>query len=705
MKRIKLILSTVMFLMAVGVSAQTTEWVVEGKSFTDGTLLYTLGTYNVGSNSTITLDDGQVAVSLYLQETTDESLVLSDITYADSQPQNGNGITYTSEGSHTAGSPTSSSTRQRNFYKRTIQLSKSNIKINTATSVTIPATINDPNGNSCDVVAIPWGGFCIPELYTMHYRNYCTSGSTSESDIENPSQDEITDVIWMRMQGHNPFLQEVNFAPDSKITNIGEYAFVGCVNLQDIEIPKTVTTLGTGCFELCYSLKKVTFQTESNSLRSALRTVSNYVFYGDDHLRSIIFPEGLTSIGDYALIYNMALTEIKLPNSLESVGAHFLCDASSLETLTVPANCTFINGAFLHGCSSLRSVYMLGYARNLNVETAQRDGMAFDYNNSFCKDHVNKCTFYVPQKYLEDYQKHDVWRLIDDEGNTGTIYDSGKPGYYNWWGTWVDDPNYPSTHTGYKNRLAVLPGTEREFEPNKWVTAIFPKVVENYQSESLFGEKARFAKYIGAERIADAYDESVGHMVRMYNLRFEIMKETDGSFTQNIPAGTPGMFYTGKGYKVTDSEGTVHGYELWKMDDETEEFTKDMTNPHSEESGFTAENDPDNAFIFMSGYYVPYTMKDYDFYFSANKFWRVPEGTNVEIGTCRCFWTVMIGGLPATASAKPSRFFDETTGIGTITIAVDEPTEVYDLSGRKLNATDKLKSGIYIINGKKVVVK
>ena len=166
------------------------------------------------------------------------------------------------------------------------------------------------------------------------------------------------------------------------------------------------------------------------------------------------------------------------------------------------------------------------------------------------------------------------------------------------------------------------------------------------------------------------------------------------------------MFYTGNGFKRTDSQGKVHGYELWNMEDETIEFTADMTRPHSEESSFTATNDPDNAHIFMSGYYVPYNMKDYDFYFSANKFYRVPEGTNVEIGTCRCFWTVMIDGLPASASAKPTKFFDdETTGVKTITIAVDEPTEIYDLSGRKLNGSDKLKSGIYIVNGKKILVK
>lgn len=323
---------------------------------------------------------------------------------------------------------------------------------------------------------------------------------------------------------------------------------------------------------------------------------------------------------------------------------------------------------------------MLGYARNLDVETAEKNGMAFDYNQSYCKGHVNNCTFYVPENYLENYQNHDVWSLIDDNARDSYITD-----------------NKGQNHQGYKNVLTSI-GQTRDFDANKWVTAIFPKGVTNYMSDAKFGSKARFAEFIGIERIADEYDESVGKMVKMYNLKFKILANENGTLAPNIPAGVPGMFYTGKGYEK---------YELWNKNDETEAFTKDMTQPHTGEYRYTDSNDPLKASIFMSGYYVPYEMKDYDFYFSANKFWRVPERTTLEIDFCRCFWTIMVDGLPGGgASAKPTRFFeDETTGVNTITVALEEPTEIYDISGRKLNTSDNLKSGIYIINGKKVVVK
>ena len=691
MKRIKLILSAVMLMMAVGVSAQTYTWTDNTHtSFTDGTLLYTLGSYQDANGSTIDLESNEVAVSLLLNNNnTDqlkdvvnyyydsssgrykgspaitslsnrnierllalsdgESLTIGDFTYK--RLENA-GNTYYSNGNVAS---------YRYRWERTFNASK--IKTNKATSVTIPTTVTGPDNEPYDVVAIPYAGFCFPEMYTEQYRDYCSKGGTNVN-----SHGSVC------MQGSNPYLETVNIATDSKIRDIGAYAFAGCTKLGSIMIPKTVVAIKEAAFEMCYALTTVTFQTNTNSAASALRTIGNYVFYGDQLIEKLRFPEGLISIGNYALIYNMSLNEIKLPNSLESVGAHFLCDASSLTTLTMPANCTFINGAFIHGCENLRTVYMLGYARNLDVETAEKDGMAFDYNHSYCKGHVNNCTFYVPENYLENYQKHDVWSLIDDNARDSYITD-----------------NKGQNHQGYKNVLTSI-GQTRDFDANKWVTAIFPKKVTGYKGDDKFGPKARFAEFIGIERIADEFDKSVGKMVKMYNLKFKIIEG------ENIPAGVPGMFYTGKGYEK---------YELWNKNDETEAFTKDMTQPHTGDYRYTDPNDPLQASIFMSGYYVPYEMKDYDFYFSANKFWRVPERTTLEIDFCRCFWTIMVDGLPGGgASAKPTRFFeDETTGVNTITVALEEPTEIYDISGRKLNTSDNLKSGIYIINGKKVVVK
>ena len=49
---------------------------------------------------------------------------------------------------------------------------------------------------------------------------------------------------------------------------------------------------------------------------------------------------------------------------------------------------------------------------------------------------------------------------------------------------------------------------------------------------------------------------------------------------------------------------------------------------------------------------------------------------------------------------------DEVTGLPNVEgLSPDVPREVYDLQGRKMNTRSTLKSGIYIINNKKCVVK
>lgn len=669
MQKIKLFMMAAFLMLAADVSAQTTyTWVEEGKSFTDGTLLYTLGSYMQTASTPVTLGSKEVAVSLYLQPTTEDNVIVTDTIWdgkARTFYHNTSlpGITWEDLGEHTNESVVigEESTTTRHYWKRTINCKTNGIKINTAQTVTIPTTVTF-NNNNYNVVAIPYAGFCFPDLCTLFIRPQC----------RNQNPDNLT-YYYECMQGKNPFLTTVNIANDSKLRDIGSYAFVGCGNLQSIMIPKGVTQIGEGAFEFCQNMTTVTFQTNADGLSSSLETVDNYAFYGDGKITSLSFNENLVTIGDLALVYNFSLTSIKLPNSLVNIGAHFVCDAKNLPTITIPANVTNINGAFLHGCENLRTVYMLGYPSNLKADTDNLGG-AFEANASFCQDPVHDCTFYVPESYLESFQKHSVWRLIDDDGQTGWVQDDG--GRY-------------SYHTGHRNWLKQV-GTQRDFEAKKWTTAIFPKVVTNYKS--VFGEGSLFAEYVSCERVADDEDPKSGKRIRMYQLHFRIIEG------DNIPAGVVGMFYP-------ELQKT---YTLWEKEDETQAFVADMSRPHP--VSHNASNDADNALITMKGYYIPHTLAEWDFYLSANtkKFMRVRAGKEPTAGICRCFWTVNIGGQPAESSmgAKQGFFDDEPTDIGTMTIAVEEPDEIYDLSGRRVNASlESLKSGIYVVNGKKMVIK
>lgn len=681
MRKIKLFMTAAFLMLAASVSAQTTyTWVEENKSFTDGTLLYTLNSYKQTYSRSVDLASNEVAVSLYLQATTDASIVIKD-TIWDGKPKveggtfsrTGTGITYRNLGTHGGEAVVVTDPEEdpeysdgRIFYERTINCKQNGTKINTIENVTIPTKVTF-NNTEYHVVAIPYAGFCFPEVCTTFIRETCTP--------DGQYQWPYGRIYWKWecMQGQNPFLKTVSFASDSELRDIGAYAFVGCINLNSVTIPKGVVTLGTGSFEFCRKLVNVTFQTKDDGLSSFLNEIKPYTFYGDGMITSLRFPEGLETIGSYSMIYLFNLTSVELPNSLRNIGAHFLCDASSMTTLTIPANVEKINGAFLHGCERMREVYMLGYPEDLDVETINEEGRVFDANHSFCKDAVQDCTFYVPEKYLTSFQTNEAWRLIDDNGSDGTVRD--KTG---------------QNHQGHGNYLKKMPGTVREFEAKKWTTAIFPTGVENYKD--YFGSGSYFAEYVSCERVEDDVDPTSGKTIHMYQLHFQIIEGND------IPAGRVGMFYP----------ELKKSYTLWELKDESDAFIADMTQPHA--IGKNASNDPDNAYIFMSGYYVPHKLAEWDFYLSANDmtFKRVRAGKEPTAALCRCFWTVVIDGQRAAASvgAKRGFFDDEPTDIGTMTIAVEEPGDIYDLSGRRVNGSvESLKSGIYVVNGKKMVIK
>ena len=125
----------------------------------------------------------------------------------------------------------------------------------------------------------------------------------------------------------------------SSIRIIGKSAFSGLGNLGKFNIPEGVECIEESAFYDCLY--------ESLSLPHTLRIIGDYAFshWGDLGLSTIVIPEGVETIGEYAFSgQNEMLKRVELPSTLKSLGSYIFNSCPNLEdvycTATVPCKIT-----------------------------------------------------------------------------------------------------------------------------------------------------------------------------------------------------------------------------------------------------------------------------------------------------------------------------------------------------------------------------
>lgn len=98
----------------------------------------------------------------------------------------------------------------------------------------------------------------------------------------------------------------------NSVTSIGSSAFRGCEELTSVIIPNSVTSIGSSAFTGCSNLTSIT-------LPNSIETIEDYTF-NNSGLTSIIIPESVTSIGSEAFSGCTNLSHVTMGNSVTSIG-------------------------------------------------------------------------------------------------------------------------------------------------------------------------------------------------------------------------------------------------------------------------------------------------------------------------------------------------------------------------------------------------
>lgn len=197
----------------------------------------------------------------------------------------------------------------------------------------------------------------------------------------------------------------------------------------------------------------------------------------------------------------------------------------------------------------------------------------------------------------------------------------------------------------------------RTIEAGEWSTICLPFDMDEDQVKAAFGDDVELKEFVSAEATTDAI-----------SIKF---KDAD-EFAKHTPY-------------------------LIKVSSDITEFTVNDVDI-AKEADIETEDDNENLFI---GTYRAQTIDEEGVFISGNKFWYSAGKTKIRAFRCWFEFDETLDAYDGSRSIEYD-FIDGTTGINNAVRQLPNDGNYYNLKGQRV---DKPSKGVFIVNGKKVVVK
>lgn len=561
------------------------------------------------------------------------------------------------------------------------------------------------NNDDCEMgTSIPWTGLNYTALsISNHVTNICAyafSGSGLSTAVTIPAS----------------------------VTTIGEKAFYGS-GITSIQIPSTVTYIGTFAFGNCTSLSSINVDVGNANYSSP-----NGVLYNKDATTLICYPAGkttpdtyelpstITSIADGAFAYNTTLKTITVQTGngdfqaidgvlfMGSTGdpTQLVCypAGNTATTYTIPTTVTNISPYAFHRCSTLTHVYLHHTASVPTGGTSMFDG-------TNCKFMVssNLRATYLSTAYWNSYTQSRFCSM-DVTGATVTLTPD-PTGYYDYQGPRPNSghpitPAVTVTYAGLtleKDVDYTVVYTNNDAVGTATVTITGAGIYDNTLTKSVNFTITRkvvltpignhfHATYYPSENLNSPNGTSEPYAYTITSVDWSNRIVNASSKLSYLPANTPILFYCSN----PNSYNTFH---LTAYTGTTSSVTYDSEHFKGIEDTPKALNE----LLTENGASAIYML-------NANGFYRAASGT---LPARRCYIVRKSTDPALPPSSAPSYLdvilgdVDQTTGIIKIddleTNNAPSGNDIwYSLEGHRLQGKPTQK-GIYIHNGRKVIIK
>ena len=209
----------------------------------------------------------------------------------------------------------------------------------------------------------------------------------------------ITDPIKEGQYVDRTDIKEVEISDGCGITDVPDYAFLGCTGLRKVILPSGLKKIGFQAFSECSSLEEINFP-------STLEDIGSNSFTYCESLDGLSFPGSLKHIGHNAFSFCRTLKEAILPDSLEEIESYAFSDCDELRKVRLPDNDRLLGELMMNCCPKLDEIV----APSEKAPKFDCESFIFDPEDA---EAYERCVLKVPENGRESYIVSKSWQMFN----------------------------------------------------------------------------------------------------------------------------------------------------------------------------------------------------------------------------------------------------------------------------------------------------
>ena len=160
----------------------------------------------------------------------------------------------------------------------------------------------------------------------------------------------------------------INVVIGNGVTNINSRAFDSCSSLTNITIGNKVTSIDYYAFSDCNSLQNIYITDIAawcnisglDNLMNNNRSSNKNLYLNNELISSVVIPDSVTSINEYAFYNCNSLTSVTIGNNVTTICGDAFYYCTNLTSVTIPSSVTNISDYAFTGCRKLKTIYYTG---------------------------------------------------------------------------------------------------------------------------------------------------------------------------------------------------------------------------------------------------------------------------------------------------------------------------------------------------------